>query len=556
MATSLLPPSAPFTAEQRAWLNGFFAGLLGMTDDAHPTIAVAAEQMGVTTPIATPTAPSSATETATTPDSPAAEENPPWHDPALSLEERTALAEGRPLADRLMAAMAQLDCGSCGYICRTYSLALASGEERNPTLCSPGGAATAKALRRLLKENPESATAPPSEIAASVATAESHPAASTSTVPAPVWSRRNPFPARLLGSHKLNGPESQKETRHVRLDLSGSGLRYRVGDALGVYPTNCDHLVGQIINLLGATGQEVVRLPSGMDAAFFQFLREADLKNVSDALMELLFKLAAAPEDRRRLRTLGENDELLASMDVLDALQAAPSARPTPAALAETLSPLAPRLYSIASSPAAHGNEVHLTVGKVFWEQGGRLRKGVASTMLAERVREGESLPVFLQPSHGFTLPENPAAPIVMVGPGTGIAPFRGFLHERKATGAPGKNWLFFGDQREACDFLYRDELTALCEQGVLTRLDTAFSRDGDAKVYVQHRMHQHGEELFRWLEDGAYFYVCGDAARMAKDVDRALHEVVEHHGCLSAEEAKSYIAKMIQQRRYLRDVY
>ncbi len=546
MTVSLLPPSAPFTTEQRAWLDGFFAGLLGM--DGAPTAADVSAIAQVThAALPLPAA-----------EAPAVEDNPPWHDPALSLEERAALAEGRPLPDRLMAAMAQLDCGACGYACRTYSAAIANGEEKNLTLCSPGGASTAKAIKRLLKENQTSGDHGPLVTNPAAAPAASSPAgtAPSTNVPALAWSRRNPFAARLLGSRKLNGAESYKETRHVSLDLSGSGLAYRVGDALGVYPTNCEQLVGQIVNLLGATGQEVVRTPGGKDAAFFQTLRQADLKNVPDALMELLFKLAAAPEDRRRLRTLGENDDLLASMDVLDALQVAPSARPTPQSLLETLSTLAPRLYSIASSPAAHGAEVHLTVGKVFWEKSGRLRKGVASTMLSERVREGDSLPVFLQPSHGFTLPENPAAPVVMVGPGTGIAPFRGFLHERRATGASGRNWLFFGDQREACDFLYRDELTQFHEQGVLTRLDTAFSRDGEEKVYVQHRMRQQGEELFRWLEDGAHFYVCGDASRMAQDVDRALHEVVQRHGRRSADEAKAYVAALTQERRYLRDVY
>jgi sulfite reductase (NADPH) flavoprotein alpha-component len=483
----------------------------------------------------------------------------PWHDSALSLDERLSMAEGRPTADRLMAAMAQLDCGACGYVCRTYSQAIASGAEKNLTLCSPGGAPTAKAIKRILKESkepPRDGASSPGLTRALSADDGAVPSSSTAGAALVRYSRQNPFPAKVLESLRLNGEGSQKETRHVRLDLAGSGLSYQVGDALGVYPTNCDALVGQIINLLGATGQEVVRTPGGTDAAFFSALRTANLKDVPDELMELLFKLATAPEDRRRLRTLGENEHFLATMDVLDALQIAPSSRPSPQALIELLSPLAPRLYSIASSPAAHGSEVHLTVGKVFYEKNGRLRKGVASTMLAERVSSGESLPVFLHASHGFTLPENPAAPIVMVGPGTGIAPFRGFLHERKAIGGGGRNWLFFGDQREACDFLYRDELEQFQREGVLTRLDTAFSRDGAEKVYVQHRMRQHGEELFRWLEDGAHFYVCGDASRMAKDVDQALHEVIQQHGRRSKDEAKDYVTTMTKERRYLRDVY
>ncbi len=542
MAVSLLPPSAPFTSEQRAWLDGFFAGLLGLAETPdQPTTEAALHTAANALPALAGKAPDTVSTSK-------AEESPPWHDPALSLEERMQLASDRPIADQLMSAMAQLDCGACGYVCRTYSLAIGRGEEKNLSLCSPGGAPTVKAIKRLLKEHQTSNDG-----------IEASPPAKVPTAPsmlANCYCRKNPFPAKLVESSKLNGVGSQKETRHVRLNLAGSGLTYRVGDALGVFPTNCDALISQIVNLLGATGQEVVIGPSGTEAAFFHSLRSVDLKNAPEELIELLFKLAAAPEDRRRLRTLGENDGLLATMDVLDALQIAPSARPSPEALLATLTPLAPRLYSIASSPAAHGDEIHLTVGKVFWEKAGRLRKGVASTMLADRVAPGDEIPVFIQASHGFTLPESPAAPIIMVGPGTGIAPFRGFLHERQATAAPGRNWLFFGDQRQDCDFLYRDELEQFRTSGVLQRLDTAFSRDNTEKVYVQHRMVEHGAELFRWLEEGAYFYVCGDASRMAKDVDAALHEVVRRHGNHSADDAKHYVAMLVKQRRYRRDVY
>ncbi len=223
----------------------------------------------------------------------------------------------------------------------------------------------------------------------------------------------------------------------------------------------------------------------------------------------------------------------------------------------ETLEPLNPRLYSIASSMKKVGSEVHLTVGKVTYEREGRLRKGVASTMLAERVGEGEAVRVFVQPNHGgFTVPKSSDTPMIMVGPGTGIAPFVAFLQERDANGSSGKNWLFFGDQHEATDFLYRETLDDYLQRGVLARLDTAFSRDSDEKVYVQDRMRENGAELYRWLKDGAYFFVCGDAARMANDVHQALIEIISEQGVMSVKEAERYVDQLKSDQRYVRDIY
>ena len=224
--------------------------------------------------------------------------------------------------------------------------------------------------------------------------------------------------------------------------------------------------------------------------------------------------------------------------------------------LLQAIPVLNPRLYSIASSLKKHPNQVHLTVGKVTYEKNDRLRKGVASTMLAERVETGSQLKVFVQPSHGFTVPVNSNAPMIMVGPGTGIAPFVAFLQEREATGAAGDNWLFFGDQKSETDFLYRDMLEGYVSNGLLKRLDTAFSRDQKHKIYVQDRMRENGAEIFKWLEAGGYFYVCGDASRMAKDVDTALHEVIAQHGSLSADQAAQYVDELKKSNRYERDVY
>jgi len=252
----------------------------------------------------------------------------------------------------------------------------------------------------------------------------------------------------------------------------------------------------------------------------------------------------------------------LEGRDVLDLLDDFPSVRTSTRTeigeLISSLSALRPRLYSISSSLRAHPEQVHLTIGVVRYERAGceRTRKGVASTFLSERLRPGMRAGVFVQKSHGFRPPQSPETPMIMVGPGTGIAPFRAFLQDRMAMGATGKNWLFFGDQHEASDFLFQHELIEYSKCGLLTRLDTAFSRDQAEKIYVQHRMTQNGEELWSWLNDGAHFYVCGDARRMAKDVDKALQQVVAQHGAMSDEDAKNYVAQMAREGRYGRDVY
>jgi len=242
---------------------------------------------------------------------------------------------------------------------------------------------------------------------------------------------------------------------------------------------------------------------------------------------------------------------------VIDVLLAAPGVKLTPSEFVGVLKKLQPRLYSISSSPKAHAGQVHLTVGAVRYDFAGRLRKGLCSTFLADRAQTGATcVGVYVHSNKAFRLPANGDTPMIMVGPGTGIAPFRGFLHERRSTGANGKNWLFFGDQRAATDFLYREELADLMREGVLTRLDTAFSRDQSEKIYVQQRMMENAAELYAWLEAGAHFYVCGDASRMAKDVDRALHKLVETAGSKTPEQAAAYVQQLKAAKRYARDVY
>jgi sulfite reductase (NADPH) flavoprotein alpha-component len=372
-------------------------------------------------------------------------------------------------------------------------------------------------------------------------------------------SRNNPFPARLLVNRNLNGEGSAKETRHFAFSLEGSGLTYEVGDALGVVPTNCPSLVNDTLAALGCDGEEGVKTPSGEETSLRNaLLRHYVLSQANTSLLQAIAERAKNDELRNLLAPENKAalEKHLHGRDVLDFLLAHPAAKFAPGEFVTLLRKLNPRLYSIASSPKAHPGEVHLCVGIVRFESHGRARKGVCSTFLADRVDGSTPVPVFTQASHGFRLPAQSDTPTIMVGPGTGIAPFRAFLEERKATGAKGKNWLLFGDQKAATDFLYRDELESMFKDGVLTKLDLAFSRDQAEKIYVQHRMLEHAAEMFAWLEQGAHFFVCGDAKCMAKDVDAALHEVIQRGGGRTAEQAVEYVAKLKTEKRYKRDVY
>jgi sulfite reductase (NADPH) flavoprotein alpha-component len=380
----------------------------------------------------------------------------------------------------------------------------------------------------------------------------------------PAYSRKNPFPAPLLENHPLNAKGSAKDTRHISLSLLGSGLEYKPGDALGVYPRNCYELVDRIIIALNCFGNEQVALENG-DTMILRsaLLSHLDLRRATPSLLAHLREDARNPAEKRRLEELlaGEGEaarDYLEGRDVLDVLEDFPHTRLDASRLVSSLGKLAPRLYSISSSPKEHPGEVHLTVGIVRYRKvdDARLRRGVASTYLAERVPLGMPVQVFVQPSSHFSLPQKPGVPIIMVGPGTGIAPFRAFLQERRQTGDPGKNWVFFGDQCRKYDFLYGEDFVAWQESGLLTRLDLAFSRDQEKKIYVQDRMTENARELYAWLEEGACFYVCGDAKRMAKDVETALLRIIAQESGKGAEHAKEYLDAMKAKKRYLRDVY
>ncbi len=384
-------------------------------------------------------------------------------------------------------------------------------------------------------------------------------------VPA-TFSKDHPFPARLVENRLLNRTGSAKDTRHLVVSLAGSGLTYTAGDSLGVFPSNRPELVAEVLRLLGASGDEPVS-PAALRLAAPLPLRDAlaarlALAGPTRKFVELLAARTADAAERARLAALlaPEAKEALAAFlherEFVDLLAEFPGARLAPQEFVDQLRRLMPRLYSIASSARAHPAEVHLTVAVVRYTTNGRERHGVCSTFLADRVTpHATPVPVFVSSSH-FRVPEDGARDIIMVGPGTGIAPFRAFVQERAATGATGRNWLFFGDQRRATDFLYEEEWVEWQRRGVLTRLDVAFSRDQAEKVYVQDRMRAAAAELWAWLERGAYFYVCGDAKRMAKDVDAALHEIVAQQGGLDSAGAAEYVKRLKKEHRYLRDVY
>lgn len=374
------------------------------------------------------------------------------------------------------------------------------------------------------------------------------------------FSRTNPFQAKILKNINLNGEGSSKETRHLELSLEGSGLSYVPGDALGIIPSNDPELVASILEEMKWDEEAVVTVGKAGETLP---LKEALTTYFEITLLtkKILQQAAAFTENEELQRLLlfenaAEVKEYCYGRDLLDMLRDFGPWKATAEEFVAILRKMTPRLYSIASSIAAHPGEVHLTIGAVRYTAHGRDRKGVCSVLCAERVNEGDTLPVFVQANKHFHLPESQDHDIIMVGPGTGIAPFRSFIEERAVTKVTGRSWLFFGDQHAASDFLYQDELETYQQDGVLTKLDTAFSRDGEEKVYVQHKMLEHSQELFEWLEKGAYFYICGDKERMAKDVNEALISVIEKEGAMSRDAAEAYLKDMQKQGRYQRDVY
>ncbi|UOG09450.1 assimilatory sulfite reductase (NADPH) flavoprotein subunit [Bacillus altitudinis] len=374
------------------------------------------------------------------------------------------------------------------------------------------------------------------------------------------YSRTNPFNAEVLENINLNGRGSNKETRHLELSLEGSGLVYEPGDSLGIYPTNDPALVDELIQTCGWNAEESVTVHKNGDTLP---LKEALTSHFEITVLTkpLLQKIAELTKSESLHALLEEGNEeklkeYIAGRDLVDAARDFGPFDGTAADFTSILRKIPARLYSIASSLKANDEEVHLTIGAVRYDAHGRERQGVCSILCAERLQPGDTLPVYIQHNQNFKLPQDPDAPIIMVGPGTGIAPFRSFMQEREELGANGKSWLFFGDQHFVTDFLYQTEWQKWLKDGVLTKMDVAFSRDTEEKVYVQHQMKKQSKELFEWLEQGAYVYICGDEKHMAHDVHNTLLSIIQEEGAMSKEKAESYLANLQQQKRYQRDVY
>ncbi len=608
-----IPESAPFSPEQRAWLNGFLAGLFSTAPgtDAQPAARPASLRFGVYFASQTGTAErlaknmvkelkasGHAAELASleklTPGQLAREENALIF--ASTYGEGDPPESARAFREQLFSDSApRLQALRYSVFClgdRHYEHFCKFGVELDERLAALGATrlldrmesdvdvdepfeAWKSELKPRLSLEAEGQTAPPGNHTQTlVQPALPHGAASAGEAslgngsalakaaaaePAHLHTRDNPYQAPLLERRPLTSDISSKLTMHLRFALEDSALHYQAGDACGVVAQNDPALVDEILALVPFDGNTAIEIPKlGATTVREALLHHLQPTRLTRKIVQHFAEKSGAKELTALLppEQAVHLDTYMYDRGLIDLLAGFPGVLTEAAELPAILPRLAPRLYSISSSPAAHRREVHCTVAVVRYNAHNRERGGIASTMLADRVDPGQRLPIYIQPNKRFRLPGDPATPMIMVGPGTGIAPFRAFLHERQALGHAGRNWLFFGERSASTDFLYRCELQAMCESGHLTRLDTAFSRDQAHKIYVQDRMVEHGAELWRWLDEGAQFFVCGDAGRMAKDVDAALHSLIETHGGFDPEAAREYVSGMHDNGRYHRDVY
>jgi sulfite reductase (NADPH) flavoprotein alpha-component len=591
-----IPDNAPFNEEQRAWLNGFLAGIFSVAQtaavaDPPPSLKIAvlyASQSGTAEGLARKVAKELKSKGHV-----ASLASLEGYTPAALAEERYAIfiastyGEGDP-PDAAQPFFQKVCLEHLPrYLDLSYSV-LALGDSHYEHFCKFGADLDNKlaslgavrlydrvdcdvdldgtfaqwkqglyaCLETIVASRP-ARHSPSSSVAVAEATHAS--TSSSSARDTPSYTRENPFLAPLIDKRTLTREVSSKQTMHLAFSIADSSLKYEAGDACGVIPQNDHQLVSEIISALSFSPEAPVQLPkSGSTSLSDALANHLQITRLNRKMIEAyatigncqpLFNLLA-PDHQTFL------EKYTWDRGLIDLIHDYPGVLHNPADLVAMLPKLAPRLYSISSSPFAHAGEIHTTIGVVRYRSHDRERGGVCSTLLADRTSTGDRRPIYVHPNKKFRLPAAQDAPIVMIGPGTGIAPFRSFLHERRALAATGKNWLFFGDRSASTDFLYREELESMLADGHLTRLDTAFSRDQDRKIYVQDRMLEQGAQLWSWMQGGASIYVCGDASRMAKDVDAALHRIAEQQGGMGKETAQEYIQALKDEHRYQRDVY
>jgi len=600
-----IPESAPFSEEQRAWLNGFLAGIFS---GAQPGPAVAAPPASLKIAVLYGTQSGTAEGLARkvvkdlkAKGHVASLASLEGYTPAALAEERYAIliastyGEGDP-PDAVQPFFQQLCVERFPrYQDLSYAV-LALGDSHYEHFCKFGadldnklaalGAVRLiprvdcdveldaifgewkKALYARLAEivatrparnAPSSSLISPPAAGSPPSSGPSLPSSTSNGTSAASYSRENPFLAPLVEKRPLTARDSSKLTMHMTFSIADSDLQYQAGDACGVVPQNDRRLVDEIIDALKFSAGARVELPKGGAVTLHEALtHHLQITRVTRKMLEAYATIGNCDALFALLSPDGQSQLEKYAWDrgLIDLIHDYPGVLRSPADLAAVLPRLTPRLYSISSSPAAHTGEIHATIAVVRYYAHNRERGGVCSTLLSDRTHIGERRPIYIQPNKRFRIPADASAPMVMIGPGTGIAPFRGFLHERRALGASGKNWLFFGERSAATDFFYRDELESMLRDGHLARLDTAFSRDQEKKVYVQDRMLEHSRELWAWLQEGASLYVCGDASRMAKDVHAALHTVAQKEGGMSTDAAQAYVASLKEDNRYHRDVY